>query len=81
MLLFVFIFVTVLTPFLFFLVFSFFFSFFNKTVQIFMTARVISGKYGFSYMLKYNPERLALNPILPSAKGQMTWQWLVYIWL
>lgn len=46
-----------------------------------MTARVISGKYGFSYMLKYNPERLALNPILPSAKGQMTWQWLVYIWL
>lgn len=46
-----------------------------------MIARVISGKYGFSYMLKYNPERLALNPILPSAKGQMTWQWLVYIWL
>lgn len=46
-----------------------------------MTARVISGKYGFSYMLKYNPERLALNPILRSAKGQMTWQWLVYIWL
>lgn len=55
-----------------------------------MTTRIVSGKYGFSYItdaLKYKPEQPALNPVLPpagvleSAEAQMTWQWLIYIWL